>query len=121
MRIAVMAGGAVEDISARGWQRRGMMWRSLRAAPIAIRQDGLKIESALGDLYLKDVNVTDDPKQVGAGRGVRKHRWRTTSRLAGPLSWTGLRGMWSRLAGSMACRPWPRRQSMRSSNLTGRG
>jgi 2-dehydropantoate 2-reductase len=31
----------------------------------AIRRDGLKIESPLGDLHLKDVKVTDDPKQVG--------------------------------------------------------
>ena len=31
----------------------------------AIRRDGLKIESALGDLHLKEVNVTDDQKQVG--------------------------------------------------------
>jgi 2-dehydropantoate 2-reductase len=31
----------------------------------AIRRDGLKIESALGDLHLKDVNVTDDPTQIG--------------------------------------------------------
>jgi 2-dehydropantoate 2-reductase len=31
----------------------------------AIRRDGLRIESTLGDLHLKDVNVTDDPKQVG--------------------------------------------------------
>src|SRR5262249_58837642 len=26
---------------------------------------GLKVESALGGLHLKDVDVTDDPKQVG--------------------------------------------------------
>src|SRR6516162_5318872 len=31
----------------------------------ALRRNGLNIESALGDLYLKDVKVTDDPKQVG--------------------------------------------------------
>jgi 2-dehydropantoate 2-reductase len=31
----------------------------------AIRQNGLTIESALGDLHLNDVNVTDDPYQVG--------------------------------------------------------
>ena len=31
----------------------------------AIRRDGLGIESTHGDLHLKDVNVTDDPKQVG--------------------------------------------------------
>jgi 2-dehydropantoate 2-reductase len=31
----------------------------------AIRRDGLRIESFHGDLHLKDVNVTDDSKQVG--------------------------------------------------------
>jgi 2-dehydropantoate 2-reductase len=31
----------------------------------AIRRDGLKIESGLGDLHLQSVNVTDDPTQVG--------------------------------------------------------
>jgi 2-dehydropantoate 2-reductase len=31
----------------------------------AIRRNGLKVESALGDLYLKDVKVTGDPTQVG--------------------------------------------------------
>src|SRR5258707_1221676 len=67
MRIAIMAAGAVggyfggrlaaagNDVTfiARGTHRD------------AIRRDGLKIESTLGDLHLKDVNVTDDPKQVG--------------------------------------------------------
>jgi len=32
----------------------------------AIRRDGLRIESRAGDLHLKDVNVTDDPKQIGS-------------------------------------------------------
>jgi 2-dehydropantoate 2-reductase len=31
----------------------------------AIRRNGLTIESPLGDLYLKNVEVTDDPKQIG--------------------------------------------------------
>ena len=31
----------------------------------AIRRNGLTIESPLGDLYLKNVKVTDDPKQIG--------------------------------------------------------
>src|SRR5260370_7480213 len=31
----------------------------------AIRRQGLKVESALGDLHLKNGNVTDDPKRVG--------------------------------------------------------
>jgi 2-dehydropantoate 2-reductase len=40
------------------------MWHLLRAArTAAIRRNGLRIESALGDLHLKDVKVTDDPKQ----------------------------------------------------------
>ena len=42
------------------------MWPIARGAHRdAIRRDRLKIESTLGDLHLKDVNVTDDPKQVG--------------------------------------------------------
>src|SRR4051794_21174305 len=67
MRIAIMAAGAVggyfggrmaaagDDVTfiARGTHRD------------AIRRDGLRIESTLGDLHLKNVNVTDDPKQVG--------------------------------------------------------
>src|ERR1700751_1238731 len=36
-----------------------------RANGDAIRRNGLKIESPLGDLYLKNVEVTDDPKQIG--------------------------------------------------------
>jgi 2-dehydropantoate 2-reductase len=31
----------------------------------AIHREGLKIESALGDLHLQHVDVTDDPRQVG--------------------------------------------------------
>src|SRR5260370_20903186 len=67
MRMAVMAAGAVggyfggrmaaagHDVTfiARGGDRD------------VIGGDGLRIESALGDLHLKDLNVTDDPKQVG--------------------------------------------------------
>src|SRR5262245_26628627 len=67
MRIAVMAAGAVGGyfgvrlasavhyvaFIARGAHRD------------AIRRDGLKIESPLGDLHLRNVNVTDDPSQVG--------------------------------------------------------
>jgi 2-dehydropantoate 2-reductase len=34
--------------------------------PEGARRDGLEIESAPGDLHLNDVNVTDDPKQVGS-------------------------------------------------------
>ena len=36
-----------------------------RAHLDAIRRNGLVIKSTHGDLHLKDVNATDDPKQVG--------------------------------------------------------
>jgi Ketopantoate reductase PanE/ApbA len=51
--VSVMSKFAASICSARGAHRD------------AIRRDGLKIESALGDLHLKEVNVTDDPTQVG--------------------------------------------------------
>jgi 2-dehydropantoate 2-reductase len=67
MRIAVMAAGAVGGyfggrLAAAGHE---VAFIARGAHRDAIRRDGLKIESALGDLHLKDVNVTDDPTQVG--------------------------------------------------------
>jgi 2-dehydropantoate 2-reductase len=67
MRVAVMAAGAVGGyfggrVAAAGHD---VAFIARGAHRDAIRRDGLKIESALGDLHLKDVNVTDDPKQVG--------------------------------------------------------
>jgi 2-dehydropantoate 2-reductase len=66
MRVAVMAAGAVGGyfggrIAAAGHD---VAFIARGAHRDAIRRDGLKIESTLGDLHLKDVNVTDDPKQV---------------------------------------------------------
>jgi 2-dehydropantoate 2-reductase len=67
MRVAVMAAGAVGGyfgarIAATGHD---VAFIARGAHRDAIHRDGLKIESALGDLHLNDVNVTDDPKQVG--------------------------------------------------------
>lgn len=67
MRVAVMAAGAVGGyfgarIAAAGHD---VAFIARGAHCDAIHQNGLTIESALGDLHLKDVNVTDDPKQVG--------------------------------------------------------
>ena len=67
MRVAVMAAGAVGGyfgarIAAAGHD---VVFIARGAHCDAIHQNGLTIESALGDLHLKDVNVTDDPKQVG--------------------------------------------------------
>ncbi len=44
-----------------------MTFTSSRGAPTSmrIRKDGLKIESVHGDLHLKNVTATDDPKEVG--------------------------------------------------------
>src|SRR5258705_6627659 len=67
MRIAVMAAGAVGGYFGGRMAAAGhdVAFIARGAHRDAIRRDGLKIESALGDLHLKDVNVTDDPKQVG--------------------------------------------------------
>lgn len=67
MRIAVMAAGAVGGYFGGRMAAAGhdVAFIARGAHRDAIRRDGLKIESALGDLHLKDVNVTDDPRQVG--------------------------------------------------------
>src|SRR3974377_1099920 len=67
MRVAVMAAGAVGGyfggrLAATGHD---VAFIARGAHRDAIRRDGLTVESALGDLHVKDVNVTDDPKQVG--------------------------------------------------------
>ena len=67
MRIAVMAAGAVGGYFGGRMAEAGhdVAFIARGAHGDAIRRNGLNIESALGDLYLKDVKVTDDPKQVG--------------------------------------------------------
>jgi 2-dehydropantoate 2-reductase len=67
MRVAVMAAGAVGGyfggrLAAAGHE---VAFIARGAHREAMRRDGLKIESSLGDLHLKSVNVTEDPKQVG--------------------------------------------------------
>src|SRR5215469_2221211 len=67
MRVAVMAAGAVGGyfggrLAAAGHD---VAFIARGAHRDAIRRDGLNIESELGNLHLKDVNVTNDPKQVG--------------------------------------------------------
>jgi 2-dehydropantoate 2-reductase len=67
MRVAVMAAGAVGGyygarLAAAGHE---VAFIARGAHGDAIRRDGLRVESGLGDLHLKDVNVTDDPKRVG--------------------------------------------------------
>jgi 2-dehydropantoate 2-reductase len=67
MRIAIMAAGAVGGYFGGRMAAAGhdVAFIARGAHRDAIRRDGLKIESTLGDLHLKDVNVTDDPKQLG--------------------------------------------------------
>jgi 2-dehydropantoate 2-reductase len=67
MRAAVMAGGAVGGyfggrLAAAGHE---VAFIARGAHRDAIRRDGFRIESTLGDLHLQHVNVTDDPRQVG--------------------------------------------------------
>jgi 2-dehydropantoate 2-reductase len=67
MRIAVMAAGAVGGYFGARMAAAGhdVTFIARGAHRDAIHRDGLKIESALGNLHLKQVNVTDDPKQIG--------------------------------------------------------
>jgi 2-dehydropantoate 2-reductase len=67
MRVAVMAAGAVGGYFGGRMAAAGHDVAFVARGPHrdAIRGDGLKIESPFGDLHLKEVNVTDDPKQVG--------------------------------------------------------
>src|SRR6266542_4819660 len=67
MRIAVMAAGAVGGYFGARLAAAGhdVTFIARGAHRDAIRREGLKIESALGDLHLEDVDVTDDPKEAG--------------------------------------------------------
>jgi 2-dehydropantoate 2-reductase len=67
MRMAVMAAGAVGGYFGGRMAAAGhdVTFIARGAHRDAIRRDGLRIESALGDLHLKNLNVTDDPKQIG--------------------------------------------------------
>jgi 2-dehydropantoate 2-reductase len=67
VRIAVMAAGAVGGYFGGRMVAAGhdVAFIARSAHGDAIRRNGLKIESPLGDLYLKNVEVTDDPKEIG--------------------------------------------------------
>src|SRR5262245_55606338 len=67
MRVAVMAAGAVGGYFGGRMASAGndVAFIARSAHGDAIRRQRLKIESALDDLDLRKVNVTDDPKQVG--------------------------------------------------------
>ncbi|MBT7294524.1 MAG: 2-dehydropantoate 2-reductase, partial [Rhodospirillaceae bacterium] len=67
MKIAVMAAGGVGGyFGARLAAAGGDVHFIARGAHLeAIRQNGLKLESPLGDLHIKDAQATDDPATVG--------------------------------------------------------
>jgi 2-dehydropantoate 2-reductase len=67
MRIAIMAAGAVGGYFGARMAAAGhdVTFIARGAHRDVIRREGLKVESTLGDLHLKNVNVTDDTKQVG--------------------------------------------------------
>jgi 2-dehydropantoate 2-reductase len=67
MRVAIMAAGAVGGYFGARLAAAGhdVAFIARGAHRDAIRRDGLKIESPLGDLRLKDAEVTDDPEQIG--------------------------------------------------------
>ncbi len=67
MRIAVMAAGAVGGYFGARLAAAGhdVTFFARGAHRKAIEANGLRLESRLGDLLLKDVKVTDDPSTVG--------------------------------------------------------
>lgn len=67
MRIAIMAAGAVGGYFGARWALAGhdVHFIARGAHLAAIRKDGLKVESAHGDMHLKDVQATDDVAAVG--------------------------------------------------------
>mgnify|MGYP003571169237 CR=1 FL=1 len=72
MRIAIMAAGGVGGyfggrLAAAGHD---VHFIARGAHLAAIRENGLRIESPLGDLHLKDVPVTDNPADVGPVEAV---------------------------------------------------
>ena len=67
MRIAVMAAGALGGYFGARMAAAGhdVAFIARGSNLEAIRKNGLKVESVLGNLHLPDVNVTDDPAAVG--------------------------------------------------------
>jgi 2-dehydropantoate 2-reductase len=67
MRIAAMAAGAVGGYFGARMAAAGhdVAFIARGAHRDAIRNNGLMIESTLGNLHLKDASVTDDPRAVG--------------------------------------------------------
>src|SRR3974390_3540117 len=67
MRIAVMAAGAVGGYFGARLAAAGhdVAFIARGAHRDALRREGIRIESSLGNLHLKELRVTDDPRQVG--------------------------------------------------------
>lgn len=67
MRVAVMAAGAVGAYFGGRLAEAGheVHFIARGAHGDAIRNNGLKVESPLGDIHIKNANVTDDPKTIG--------------------------------------------------------
>ncbi len=67
MRIAAMAAGAVGGYFGARMAAAGhdVSFIARGALLDAIRNNGLKVESTKGDLHLKDVKATSDPREVG--------------------------------------------------------
>lgn len=67
MRLAVVAAGAVGGYFGARLAAAGhdVAFIARGAHRDAMRRDGLRIESGLGNLHLKDLSVTDNPREVG--------------------------------------------------------
>jgi len=66
MRIAVMGAGAVGGYFGARLSRGGhdVVFIARGAHLAAIRTDGLRVQSPLGDMHLRDLVITDDPAEL---------------------------------------------------------
>src|SRR6476619_4480785 len=67
MKIAIIGAGGVGGFFGARLQQAGadVHFVARGAHLAAMRADGLKVESPLGDIHLPQVNVTDDPAEIG--------------------------------------------------------
>ena len=91
MRVAIMGTGGVGGYFGARLARGGceVTFIARGAHLAAIRKDGLKVESPLGDMHLADAQATDDPAAVGAVDlvlfGVKLWDTETAARATAPL------------------------------------
>jgi hypothetical protein len=115
MRVAVMAAGAVGGYFGGRMAAAGhdVVFIARGAHGGAVRRAGLKIESALGDLHLKNVNVTDDPSSVAGFPPMMKASMANDLHAGNRLELDWLAGWAARVGFAVCCWTTCRASSVR--------